>query len=189
MYTPRVCYHKCLALIIAICAMICVAGGAAGAPVIRPERTAVTPVPLKAWNDWVLDQHGYMKCPLLSGADGTKQADFLCAWPGELTLRVGDNGVEFAIRWQVASESWIPLPGDSRNWPQEVTVGGTAQPVLLNAGNPSLRLNPGEHSIRGKIIWEERPQSLTVPQSIVRISMSIDGRSVQPLQRKNEQVT
>ena len=49
------------------------------------------------------------------------------------------------------------LPGDQRDWPQQVRVDGQPQPVLAHREQPSLWLSAGSHRLEGAIAWSARP--------------------------------
>ncbi|MDR2710767.1 MAG: hypothetical protein LBB65_05505 [Burkholderiales bacterium] len=154
-----------------------------------PTESTGAPPALHVWSDWVRYQQAFRKCPLRAGAAGDDAEDFLCAWPGVLTLEVNDKGATFTQHWQVTAESWTPLPGDERDWPQEVTVNGSPQPVLLRGGAPALWLTAGDYNVRGRILWQERPQALTIPSMSALVALNINGKRIQPLQRKDNRLT
>ncbi|MDR0247156.1 MAG: hypothetical protein LBI16_02005, partial [Burkholderiales bacterium] len=182
-------FFKGLRIFTVLAVLVCSTGTSTGAPVTRSVEPTGAPPTLQVWSDWVRYQQEFRQCPLIVGAAGVSAEDFLCAWPGVLTLEVNDKGATFTQHWQVAAESWVPLPGDNRNWPQEVTVNGSPQPVLLHGGAPALWLTVGDYNVRGRILWQERPQALTVPAMSALIALSIDGKPVQPLQREDDQLT
>lgn len=151
---------------------------------------AQIPASLKDWSGWVMKGSEYRTCPFLATQAPNNPNDFVCAWPGRLTLAANDKGVEFSIAWQVQAESWIALPGDAQYWPQQVTVNGKREPVLAQNGDvPSVRLLVGNYTIQGRIPWTERPQSLRVPANIGLVDLSVDGKPVVPLQRNGEEIT
>ncbi|HUU40003.1 MAG TPA: hypothetical protein VMW42_03585, partial [Desulfatiglandales bacterium] len=75
------------------------------------------PDPLKPWVDWVLhDQEARMKCiPRYNDPENLQ-----CNWPTELKIDLNDKGGVFRQSWQIYHESWISLPGNDGQWPQEV---------------------------------------------------------------------
>ena len=162
---------------------------AMGAPLARPVDLTGAPPALQVWRDWALFQQEFRQCPLLVGAAGVDAEDFLCTWPGLLALDVNDEGAIFAQDWKLAADAWVSLPGDSRDWPQGLTVNGTPHPTLLRDGTPALWLKSGEHRVRGRILWQERPQALSIPAASALVSLRIDGKLVQPLQRQNNRLT
>ena len=153
-----------------------------------PPETSLPPT-LKDWRGWVLKDLDYRVCPFLAGHAPNAQGDFICAWPGRLTLAAGADGATFSMHWRVEANSWVPLPGNADQWPQQVTVNSQRQPTLEHDGNPMLWLAPGSYEISGKIAWRERPQALSVPQDIGLIALSVDGKPISPLQREGTQLT
>jgi hypothetical protein len=139
------------------------------------------PDALKPWQAWVLRGQEAWLCPEV---DGEHENNF-CAWPGELELAAQDKGVRFTQSWEVQQKSAVRLPGERKFWPQQVTVDGRAQPVLVdaNGGGPLLWLPAGKHVVSGWIPWAERPQTLSVPLNVALISLSIDGKPVLALER------
>ncbi|MDR0250494.1 MAG: hypothetical protein LBI35_04170 [Burkholderiales bacterium] len=182
-------FFKGLRIFTVLAVLVCSTGTSTGVPVTRSAESTGAPPTLQLWSDWVRYQQEFRQCPLIVGATGVSAKDFLCAWPGVLTLEVNDKGTAFTQHWQVAAESWVPLPGDNRDWPQEVTVNGLPQPVLLRGGAPALWLTAGDYNVRGRILWQERPQALTVPAMSALVALSIDGKPLQPLQREEDRLT
>jgi hypothetical protein len=152
---------------------------------------ASDPIPavLRDWRGWVLKDQEFRACPLIASAEADDADDFICAWPGRLGLDADANGARFVQQWRVDAPSWIPLPGDSENWPQDVTVNGQAAPVLQHDDEPHLRLVPGTYRIDGRIPWQRRPQQLRVPPTIALVDLRVDGKSVLPLERSDDQLT
>ena len=147
------------------------------------------PAALKDWRGWVMKDVEYRSCPFLgTGAPGD-ESTYLCAWPARLELHAQANAVNFRQRWQVEAAEWIPLPGDVEQWPQDVTVDGKPAVVLLHNDVPALWLTPGKAEIHGRIPWEHRPQQLRVPAEVGLISLRVDGKAVEPLERADEQLT
>lgn len=147
-----------------------------------------TPPALQEWRGWVLKGEAFRACTLLAGGQGRVQDDYLCVWPGTLTIAADADGARIAQRWQLEAEGWVPLPGDAEHWPQRVTVGGVAMPVV-DHGGPALWLGSGSHEVRAEIPWTQRPQSLRVPRSIALVALSVDGRPIVPVQRDGEALT
>jgi hypothetical protein len=146
------------------------------------------PTPLEPWRAWVMHAQEFRACPLIAGKAAAEAADFLCAWPGVLNLSTDATGANLVQRWHVDAPGWVPLPGDAEHWPQQVTVDGQAGAVVDHDG-PSLWLLPGSHELRARIPWTERPQTLRVPESVGLVALSIDGKTVAPVQRDGEELT
>ena len=136
----------------------------------------------------MLQGQEFRACPLITGRQGNAAGDFLCAWPGVLTLAADADGASIAQHWRVDADSWIPLPGDAMHWPQQVSVDGKPA-VVVDHGGPTLRLAAGAHDIRARIPWSERPQSLHVPSNTGIVALSVDGKPVVPVQRDGDELT
>ena len=152
---------------------------------------AESPIPpaLKDWRTWVLRDLDYRGCPFLANSASDKPADFICAWPGRLTLTSARDGATFSIHWRVEAAGWIPLPGDAGHWPQQVSVNAQRPPVLLRGQQPALWLTPGSYEVSGRIAWREQPQSLAIPASVGLIALNVDGKPVAPVQRDGNEIT
>ena len=166
-------------------ALLCFCTASWGAPAQGDELPAV----LRDWRSWVLKDLEYRECPFLSTQMAPEATGHVCAWPGRLTLAATSDGATFSVHWRVDAPSWIALPGDAENWPQAVTVNGQRQPVLEHDGGPTLWLATGSYEIVGRIPWHDRPQSLHVPASIGLVALSVDGKTVTPIQRDEDAVT
>jgi hypothetical protein len=150
---------------------------------------ATLPSSLKDWRAWVLKDEEYRSCPFLSNVSPKSAQDFVCAWPARLTINAADDGATFSIHWQVQTTAWIPLPGDLDHWPQQVTVNNQRQPVVSKQSAPMLRLAPGSYDIAGRIPWKHRPQNIRVPNYIGIVALSVDGKSIAPVERREDLVT
>src|SRR5678815_1418155 len=142
---------------------------------------ASIPPALRDWRPWVTKYLDYRACPFLANSAPASPGDFVCAWPGRLTLSSNAGGATFAVHWRVEAPSWVSLPGDEEHWPQQVSINGQRQPVLLQGGLPRLWLMAGSYEVTGRIPWREQPQSLAVPQSIGLVSLTVDGKPVSPV--------
>lgn len=155
---------------------------------VAPAMAQDIPPPLKDWQDWVLHDVPQHACPVLSSVGGTTlQRE--CAWPGKLTLDAGKDGARFGLDVHVDGRSWVALPGDARNWPQQVSANGKPMVVLDHEGTPSLQLEPGDYALRGTLPWDNRPARLQVPVSIGLVSLTLDGSPVARIERNGAQLT
>ena len=150
---------------------------------------AQVPIPpeLHGWEDWVLREHPAHRCPwLVPGRpdDGNR----VCAWPAALELSVDEHGGRFSQHWQAAAETWIPLPGNAENWPEDVTLEGSAAPVVSHDGAPAVRVGPGAHLVTGAFRWARRPEFLTLPASVALLNLSLGGAHVVHPQRNDSGV-
>jgi hypothetical protein len=150
--------------------------------------SAQTHVPqdLQDWQEWVLHDKEYLDCPFLYDRAAAGEGDFICAWPGRLTLSVDSNGGQFAQQWTVhADEQWVGLPGSTEYWPHQVTANGRSVEVVLHGGHPSVRLGPGTYRVAGSFEWDERPGVLHVPYLSGLVSLTVDGREISRPERNN----
>ncbi|MEE4376663.1 MAG: hypothetical protein V2J55_04010 [Candidatus Competibacteraceae bacterium] len=132
------------------------------------------PIPLQPWVDWVLYGITETRCPLVY-----KQTEqYQCTWPSSLTLNVGPQGGEFVQRWWIDTESWLTLPGDLNHWPQQVRFDGYPTIVLERDGRPALKAGVGAHTVSGRFIWRELPDSLAVPSDTALLSLTLAGRAI-----------
>ncbi len=129
------------------------------------------PEALRPWTDWVLHEAKDKDCPFLYNEHATRR----CDWPAQLDLDLAEQGGGFNQRWRVYREGWVALPGDSKHWPQEVTVDGAAATVVERDGRPLVRLLPGEHLLSGRFQWTRLPESLMVPPDTGLIALKLAG--------------
>ncbi|WP_238480985.1 hypothetical protein [Dyella telluris] len=154
------------------------------APVMAQD----VPPALKDWQDWVLHEAPLHACPVLV-TNGKTMGAKECTWPGRLALDAGKDGARFAMDVHVDARSWVSLPGDSRNWPQQVTAGGKPLVVLDHFGAPALQLEPGDYSVHGVLPWDSRPARLRVPGTIGLVTLTLDGNAVARIERDGDQLT
>ncbi len=146
-----------------------------------PARAADVHVPeeLEGWVPWVLDGKEYRQCPLYFASGGGNAGDFVCTWPGALDITVDDKSGRFSQQWTVlATDAWLPLPGDTAYWPDRVTANGSAVIVVLRDGVPSIRVAPGRYRVAGRFDWDERPGVLRVPPQSGLVTLSVNGERV-----------
>ena len=146
------------------------------------------PSALRDWQGWVLHDVPWHGCPFLANSQpdaGTYQ----CVWPGRLKVQAGKDGGHFSLDVRVDAPGWVALPGDERSWPQEVTANNKTVPVLDRDGHPALWLDPGSYAVRGDLPWNARPARLRVPPSIGLVSLDLDGRAVERIERNGDQFT
>jgi hypothetical protein len=146
------------------------------------------PPPLRDWQGWVLHDVPQHDCPFMAnqspGAGGRQ-----CAWPGRLLLDASAGGGRFSLDVHVDAPSWVSLPGDEKNWPQQVSANRQPATVLQRAGQPMLWLTPGDYQISGTLPWAARPARLRVPASIGLVTLTVDGAAVTRIERNGNQLT
>ena len=137
------------------------------------------PDELGDWRQWVLQDRDYRECAFYFDGGAAAPGDFVCAWPGELSISVTANGGRFEQSWAVfADDTWIALPGDASYWPDRVTVNGSGATVIQRDGVPSIRLARGSHRLQGRFEWDERPGVLRVPPQSGLIALTVGGQRV-----------
>ncbi len=146
------------------------AASAAAEPLARDT----LPEPLAPWVDWVLRGHEEKACPVLEGP-GDRH---VCVWPSQLDLELGQRQGAFTQRWLVHTEASVPLPGDGRRWPQQVSANGVPVPVVAQDGRASVRLAPGQHTLRGVFLWDALPELLQVPPETGIVQLRLFGEVV-----------
>lgn len=139
----------------------------------------LVPEELRGWEAWVLDGKEYRECPLYFSGSGSNPNDFVCTWPGLLDLKVTEDGGRFSQQWTViATDAWLPLPGDTAYWPDQVTANGSPVAVVLQNGTPSVRVTPGRYQVTGRFEWDERPGLLRVPAQSGLIALTVNGNRI-----------
>lgn len=142
------------------------------------------PGDLRGWEDWVLHGHEAHRCPWLIPGRPTDESR-VCAWPSTLELAVDSHGGHFTQRWQVAAETWIPLPGSLETWPEEVSLDAGPAPVVVHEGAPALRVAAGLHTVSGAFHWSRRPELMPLPPSVALVALSVEGVSIASPQRND----
>lgn len=132
------------------------------------------PAVLQPWIPWVLHDELDIRCPF-----SYQQADQRrCTWPGVLHLDLSARSGSFHQSWTLYRESWITLPGDHEQWPQDVRVDGQPSAVVERNQKPAVELAAGIHRIEGKFAWNELPPGLGVPADTGLIHLSLAGKPV-----------
>ena len=157
------------------------------APSATGQDAAYVPPELESWRSWVLQGQEHRSCPFLYDSDATQEKSFLCAWPGKLEIEVTAQSGAFVQRWTVfGTEQWLPLPGDERIWPRDVTANGRPTSLTSRRGVPTIRLAPGTHRVAGTFAWRKRPARLAVPPRVGLVGLSVDGEQVAMPERNDD---
>ena len=107
----------------------------------------------------------------------------MCAWPSALELSVEEHGGRFSQRWQAATETWLPLPGNGEHWPEDVTLDGAPATLVAHEGAPAVRVAAGAHTVSGTFHWTRRPELLPLPPAVALLSLAIGGAHIASPQR------
>ena len=132
------------------------------------------PGPLEPWRQWVLDQHRELTCPPHYASLGERY----CRWPGRLILQADSRGAHFSQEWQLYSDGWITLPGDTESWPLEVRVDDHTVAVIEHEGVPAVYLPAGSHQVQGVIRWDSMPTRLALPVDTGLLALTLQGKPV-----------
>ncbi len=159
-----------------VLALLAAAAGASAQVSVPPE--------LRGWEDWVLRGHETHRCPWLVPGRPSDDAR-VCAWPSALELSVDERGGRFTQRWEAATETWIPLPGNAEHWPEEVTVDGAPAAPVAHEAAPALRVAAGTHTVSGTFRWTRRPELLPLPPAVALLSLAIGGAHIASPQRND----
>ncbi|MDD5579570.1 MAG: hypothetical protein PHY16_09860 [Methylobacter sp.] len=145
---------------------------AAPAKPLPPDQV---PEPLKPWINWVLQDNPDLACPFIYNSYEQKR----CSWPTQANLELTPEKGNFSISWKVYQDSWISLPGDSKNWPLDVTVNNKTAPVMDRDGIPAIKLTAGNYQVKGDFLWDAIPDNLSIPVDTGLISLKINGVAIQ----------
>ncbi|MFZ6656961.1 hypothetical protein [Undibacterium sp. TJN19] len=132
------------------------------------------PDPLKSWVPWVLDEVPDAVCPQVQDKNNANQ----CVWPGVLDLKVNTKGAVFTQEFTTYRDTWIGLPGNSQQWPQDVILDGKPVAVIGREEVPVLKMPKGSHKISGRFAWNGVPESLQLPQNAALIKLELNGQNL-----------
>ncbi len=133
------------------------------------------PPALREWESWATWNDPHRFCPTPYSDTKTHR----CFWPSRLDLQVTNSSGSFALSVMAFHETWIPLPGSSDVWPQDVQAGGRPIVVVERDGVPSVRVVAGDTRLEGRYRWTELPQNLRIPASLGILALSRDGKVVE----------
>jgi len=154
-------------LVAAACIFLLSCFGAFAGPLPRDT----TPEPLKTWVPWVLHGAGDRVCPYAYNDGELRQ----CSWPSRIALELGSKGGKFTQHVLAFRTLWIPLPGDARHWPQNVTIDAKPVPVVPQNQLPGVMVPPGSHALSGAFEWKDMPEHLSLPSSVGLVAVSVNG--------------
>jgi hypothetical protein len=157
------------AVVLFLCTLLCAAAARADGP-IDPK---AIPEPLRPWTAWALHGKADSLCPTLHGV-GTMQ----CTWPSKLELGLDEKRGTFRQSWHADARRWVPLPGNDKRWPLDVTVDNKRTVVIPRDGSPSVELEPGDHVVAGTFAWDSLPESLQIPAQTALLNLVLRGKPV-----------
>jgi hypothetical protein len=139
----------------------------------EPLDPKAVPEPLRPWTAWALAGRSEGLCPTLHGQEKAP-----CAWPSRLELGLDEKRGTFRQAWHVDAKRWVPLPGDEKRWPLDVTVDGKRSVVVPREGVPSVELDAGDHRVSGAFAWDSLPESLQIPSETALLELVLRGKAV-----------
>ncbi len=159
--------------------LVSVQFASAADPYVPPE--------LRNWERWVLHGQDHRQCPRFFNR-ATDSDAFVCAWAEPLQLAVNARGGRFDLRVQAFAETWLALPGDGDNFPQEVSINERPVVVLEKDGQPGLQVAAGMHRISGRFSWTRRPETLRLPIFLALLDLNVDGKVIDNPERRGERL-
>ncbi len=160
------------------------------AALITPATAALNvPPELAGWEAWVLKDQEFRRCPFLATGSPDDPGAHRCAWPEPLTLSVDADGGRFTQRWQVYADSWVVLPGNLNQWPEDVRSNGAPAAVVARDGLPAVRLSPGSYTLSGRFVWATRPEALPIATETGVVELTVDGRVIAQPERPDGAVS
>lgn len=132
------------------------------------------PEPLAPWKGWVLHGKQAQTCPPQFDDGAIRR----CWWPSRLAVDAAEQGATFDLQVRVYAPTWVTLPGDSDHWPESASDGKEVLPVVERDERPAVWLAPGDHRIRGALIWSALPEILSIPPETGMVSLKIDGKDI-----------
>ncbi|SLM27852.1 conserved membrane hypothetical protein [Desulfamplus magnetovallimortis] len=137
---------------------------------------------LKPWVNWV--SHGNedrLQCtPRYNDANNLE-----CLWPSHLELTLNNEGGSFSQTWHVSRSTLIPLPGDVRQWPMDVTINGLPVTVISRNNRPVAQQNSAQfktyqpYKISGIFSWKKQPEYIQIPESSALVNLKLNGENVE----------
>jgi len=133
------------------------------------------PKPLREWTQWVAKGHETLACPFWFNDWNARD----CAWPSTLQLNLNDKGGSFSQSWRVYSDSWVALPGNSKSWPQQVSVNKKAALVVEHSGLPMMYLEAGQYQVQGRFEWNQAPTTLPIPRQTGIVNLTLNNKVIE----------
>lgn len=146
------------------------------------------PESLQEWVPWVLKDQKGLQCPNINLGNYADQNNRICAWPGELKVDVQSESGTFSASWTVLEQSWIPLPGSDKNWPQSIKVNGKPIAVISHNNQPSMQLEAGSYNVQGEFEWQSTPEILLLPKVYPNIALSVESNTIDFPKRQERQL-
>lgn len=132
------------------------------------------PEPLEPWKTWVLHDKQTQTCPPHFDNGAIRR----CWWPSQLAVDAAEQGATFDLQVTVYAPTFVTLPGDGNHWPESASEGKEVLPVVERNERPSVWLAPGDHRIRGALVWNALPEVLSIPPETGMVSLKIDRKEI-----------
>lgn len=162
-------FARFFSLVISLSIGFAAASTAVEAQRVDPQRL---PPQLRPWIDWILDAQPEFGCVF----EGSIRR---CEWPSELRLELNDGEGRFSFEIETLKRGPIPLPGDARLYPEELRVNGAPAPILARGGIPTVQLEAGRARVEGRFVYQELPETLSVPRLFGIVQLKRRGQAGQ----------
>jgi len=151
---------------------------AVSAPIPRED----IPPTLKPWVRWVLHDEEEKLCPPLYNNAESRE----CSWPSDIALNLNTKGGHFTQHVHAFHTLWIPLPGDTKHWPNDVNLDSQPAPVTQQNDRPGLVVPNGSHTLSGTFTWSDIPEHLSIPPSTGLIQLTLNNEHISSPSMDNE---
>lgn len=138
------------------------------------DPTQSIPEVLKPWIPWVLWDDSTPQAPS-TYRNPDEQIHY---WPSQVDIQADDGQGSWQVAVAIYRESWFPLPGGTEHWPTSVTDSDSPLVVVEHDGFPSVKLKPGNHSLKGQWLWKSLPQKLAIPRSYGLVRLQVRGEAI-----------
>lgn len=141
-------------------------------PKVVPEKGGI-PESLQPWKDWVLSDEQKQSRQTPAQFNDFKKK--LPLWPAKLSIKAGRSEGNFSVSVKVFKETWLSLPGSDQNWPQDVQANRKPAVVVERNSRPTIKLQPGQYRVSGRLPWKQMPQRLKIPPQIGVLELQVNG--------------
>jgi hypothetical protein len=153
-----------------ICSLFFLLSGSSWAAKIPPS--------LQEWQDWVLEKHPQIKCPVLFN-----NSERQCVWISELVINANTQSANFSQQIETFADTWVTLPGGAGFWPENIReadnkIESSQLIVREQAGLPEVLLPAGRYELQGTIQWDLIPRTLTIPNAAGIVKLQLNGNSI-----------
>lgn len=142
---------------------------------VLAKPTLNIPEPLQPWKEWVLYGSEHQLCPTpYNNGD-----EFICIWPSELNLSLEEHKGQFTEKVINYVEGFVPLPGDSDHWPENVKANNKVVAVISHDGLPAVFLPPGEYLFQGQFTWDNLPDFIQIPPNTGALNLTLSSKQIE----------